>query len=112
MAARSTAPACWVREYTGRGPTNINQESAVVLLQDTLTKAERRLAENGKADHVMRGRHGFQVVMQADLIHIIEQETGRKVIAFMSANHFDPDMAVEVFVFEPSGDTDPAGYDG
>jgi hypothetical protein len=25
----------------------------------------------------------------------------RKVIAFMSDNHIDPDMAVEVFVLEP-----------
>ena len=41
-----------LREYTGRGPTKarttINHESAVVLLQETLTKAERKLAENGK----------------------------------------------------------------
>lgn len=27
----------------------------------------------------------------------------RKVIAFMSQVHFDPDMAVEIFVFEPNG---------
>jgi hypothetical protein len=26
----------------------------------------------------------------------------RKVIAFMSANHINPDMATEIFVLEPS----------
>ena len=31
----------------------------------------------------------------------IEQLTGRKVIGFMSDNHIDPDIAVEVFVLEP-----------
>jgi uncharacterized protein YbcI len=32
----------------------------------------------------------------------IEELTGRKVIGFMSDNHVDPDLAVEVFVLEPS----------
>jgi uncharacterized protein YbcI len=31
----------------------------------------------------------------------IEKPTGRKVIGFMSDNHIDPDLAVEVFVLEP-----------
>jgi uncharacterized protein YbcI len=31
----------------------------------------------------------------------IEELTGRKVIGFMSDNHIDPDLAVEVFVLEP-----------
>jgi hypothetical protein len=30
--------------------------------------------------------------------------TERKVIAFMSSNHIDPDLAVEVFVLEPQDD--------
>ena len=34
----------------------------------------------------------------------IEALTGRKVVGFMSDNHVDPDLAVEVFVLEP-----PAG---
>jgi len=31
---------------------------------------------------------------------IVERHLGRKVIAFMSQNHIDPDLAVEVFVLE------------
>jgi uncharacterized protein YbcI len=31
----------------------------------------------------------------------IEEISGRKVIAFMSQVHFDPDLAAEVFVLEP-----------
>jgi uncharacterized protein YbcI len=27
---------------------------------------------------------------------------GRKVVAFMSQVHFDPDMAAEIFVLEPA----------
>jgi hypothetical protein len=31
----------------------------------------------------------------------VERELNRKVIAFMSQNHIDPDLAIEVFVLEP-----------
>ena len=40
--------------------------------------------------------------MREDLIAIVERHLGRKVIAFMSQNHIDPDLAVEVFVLEPA----------
>jgi uncharacterized protein YbcI len=106
-----------LREYTGRGPTKartvIDHDSVLILLGHTLTKGERKLAENGKADHVLRTRHEFQRVMREDLVHVVEEETGRKVIAFMSDNHIDPDIAAEVFVLEASGDSDPRdGYEG
>jgi uncharacterized protein YbcI len=106
-----------IREYTGRGPTRarttINTDSVMIALGDTLTKGERKLAEAGKADHVLQTRHQFQAVMRDELVHVVEQETGRKVIAFMSDNHIDPDIGAEVFVLEPGGDSDPRdGYAG
>ena len=36
---------------------------------------------------------------------MIEELTGRKVIAFMNASHQDPDLSAELFVLEPQ---DPA----
>jgi hypothetical protein len=39
--------------------------------------------------------------MRDDLVKVVEDALDRKVIAFMSTNHIDPDMAVEVFVLEP-----------
>jgi hypothetical protein len=33
----------------------------------------------------------------------VEEITGRKVIAFLSDNHLDPDIAVESFVLESRG---------
>jgi uncharacterized protein YbcI len=35
------------------------------------------------------------------MVERVQQLTGRKVAAFMSANHMEPDMAVEIFVLEP-----------
>jgi hypothetical protein len=45
--------------------------------------------------------------MRDDLIAIIERQLDRKVIAFMSQNHIDPDLAVEVFVLEPLARSEP-----
>jgi uncharacterized protein YbcI len=94
-----------LREYTGRGPTKarttINHDSVMILLGDTLTKGERRLAENGKAQRVREVRHDYQMVMRDELVNAVETVIKRKVIAFMSDNHLDPDLAVEVFVLEP-----------
>ncbi len=38
--------------------------------------------------------------MQADAISAVQELTGRHVVAFMSTNHIEPDLAVEVFVLE------------
>ena len=46
-------------------------------------------------------RWRWQAVMKADVSHEIEELTGGQVIGFVSDNHIDPDLAVEVFVLEP-----------
>ena len=101
----STATVQLVRDYTGRGPTKaktmINDDVVTVLLADTLTTGERKLVEIGSSDRVIRLRHDFQLAMRDDLVAIVERQLERKVIAFMSQNHIDPDLAVEVFVLEP-----------
>jgi uncharacterized protein YbcI len=103
----STAAVRLMREYTGRGPskakTLINDDLVTVLLADTLTKGERKLVDSGRSDRVLQLRHDYQLTMRDDLIAIIERQLERKVIAFMSQNHIDPDLAVEVFVLEPDG---------
>ena len=94
-----------LREYTGRGPTRvrsvIDRDSVTILLGDTLTTGEQRLAESGRADSVLKTRHDYQLVMRDDLVKVVEDALDRKVIAFMSDNHIDPALAVEVFVLEP-----------
>src|SRR5215213_3738579 len=98
-AAIASSVVRLVREYTGRGP--ISPDLVTVVMGDMLTKAERKLVESGKADLVLNIRHEFQRTMRQDLIAAVEMMTERKVIAFMSDNHIDPDMAIEAFVLEP-----------
>jgi uncharacterized protein YbcI len=104
-SAISEAAVRLLREYTGRGPTKsrttINHDSVMIVLGDTLTKGERKLVERGKEHRVTALRHDFQMVMRDDLIAAVEEHVDRKVIAFMSANHVDPDLAVEVFILAP-----------
>jgi uncharacterized protein YbcI len=95
-----------LHEYTGRGPTKakatIDENMVTVLLADTLTNGERTLVASGRANRVIRLRHDYQLLMRDDLVGIVERELDRKVVAFMSQNHIDPDLAVEVFVLEPA----------
>ena len=90
---------------TGRGPTKarttLGDNGVFVVLQDTLTRGEQTLADAGEDRAVLDLRRRWQRVMQVDVSREIEQLTGRKVIGFMSDNHIDPDLAVEVFVLEP-----------
>ena len=73
-----------------------------ILLADTLTTGERTLVDHGHAGRVLQVRHDYQTAMRDELVGIVERELDREVIAFMSQNHIDPDLAVEVFVLKPA----------
>ena len=75
------------------------------MLQDTLTRGEQTLADVGEGAVVLDLRRRWQQVMKEDISIEIERLTGRKVVGFMSDNHIDPDLAVEVFVLEPRAGT-------
>jgi uncharacterized protein YbcI len=105
LAALSNAVVRIVHEYTGRGPTrartSIRDDVVVVLLQESLLKAEHSLIEDGKADLVIEMRRSFQQTMREDLSAAVEMLTERKVIAFMSDSQLEPDYSAEVFVLAP-----------
>jgi uncharacterized protein YbcI len=91
-----------LQEYTGRGAmrarTVVGADTVMVLLEDTLTRGERTLLQHGRADEVLALRRTFQEVMGGELRAGVEALTGRRVIAFMSANHVEPDLSAEIFV--------------
>jgi uncharacterized protein YbcI len=106
-AALSNAIVALMAEYTGRGATQsrtfVNENLITCIMHDSLTKGECSLVTDGKEDAVLEMRRTYQATMRPELIAIVERLTGRKVAAFMSANHVDPDVAVETFVLELSG---------
>lgn len=99
-----------LHSYTGRGPTkawtSIAPDLVTVVLRDSLTKGEQSLVADGKGQLVLEMRHAYQQTMRPDLITGVEELTGRKVLAFLSANHLDPDVAIESFVLEPRPSSD------
>jgi uncharacterized protein YbcI len=103
-AAISNLVVKLIHDYTGRGPTkartHISEELITVLLRDALTHGEQSLVRDGEGELVQTVRLAFQKTMREDLVAGIEQITGRRVIAFMSANHVDPDLAIESFVLD------------
>jgi uncharacterized protein YbcI len=104
-AAISNTVVRLLAEYTGRGPTKartyINEDYIAVVLQDTLTKGEQSLARDGREQLVLSNRKAYQETMSTDLVAAIERITGRTVLAFLSDNHMNPDIAVESFVLVP-----------
>ena len=104
-AAISNAVVGLLHDYTGRGPTRarttIGADTIVVTLRDSLTKAERTLADRGQSTEVLAMRRAFQATMRDDLVAAVEGLTGRTVEAFLSDNLHDPDVAVEIFLMNP-----------
>jgi uncharacterized protein YbcI len=96
-----------LRQYTGRGPTKarttIGRDHVLIMVRDALTRGERTLVEAGYADEVMITRRRYQEVMRPEASRMVEELTGRTVIGFMSDNHANPDLGVEVFILEPDG---------
>ncbi|HET7379971.1 MAG TPA: Na-translocating system protein MpsC family protein [Gaiellales bacterium] len=102
--ALSNAIVGLLREYTGRGPTKarttIRDNVVVIMLEQTLTKGEQVLVAKGRGENVITLRHEYQEAMRDEGSAKVAEITGQKVIAMMSANHLDPDLAVEIFVLE------------
>jgi len=103
-AAISNAMVGLLHRYTGRGPTSarttIAENMIVCVLGATLTQGEQSLVRSGKHEVVLLSRRAFQETMKADAITAVQELSGRQVVAFMSNNHIDPDLAVEVFILE------------
>jgi uncharacterized protein YbcI len=99
-------------EFTGRGPkrvrTTISDDLVICLMHDTLNKAERTLVDGGKRDLVLEMRRSFQEAMSEELTGAVTRLTGRDVVAFMSANHLEPDLAVEFFMLAAANGAKPA----
>jgi uncharacterized protein YbcI len=105
-SAAGTAITRLHREHYGRGATTTRvvyqRNFLIVFLEDIYTPVERTLIDAGQRDTVRQTRQAFQDAMTDRFTAAIEQITGRKVIAFLSQVHFDPDLATETFILDPS----------
>ena len=102
LAAISNRIVSLLRENYGRGPMKaktyaLDDMVVVVMRESGFTAAEQTMMDSGEPNRVVDMREDFQRVMTERYRNEIEALTGRKVIAFLSQAHIDPDITMEVF---------------
>jgi uncharacterized protein YbcI len=105
LASISTGLVRLHSRYYGKGPTKAKtylvNDTVICILRGGFTTVERTLIDEGNVDAVYEIRRSFQRAMEGHFTAVIEDAMGRKVIAYMSQIHQNPDLAVEIFVLEP-----------
>jgi uncharacterized protein YbcI len=102
LAAISTSIVGILREHYGRGPMKaktyaLDDIIVVVMRGSGFTALEQTIMDSGQPDRVIAMREDFQRIVAARYEHTIEELTGRKVVAFLSQAHVEPDITMEIF---------------
>jgi uncharacterized protein YbcI len=109
LASLSNAIVGLYKEHYGKGPTKARSyyldDMVLCVLRGGLTRAEQTLAKSGRVSAVARQRQEFQEAVREDFVSTVEGIVGRRVTAFMSTVHVDPDLNVEIFMLERDGDS-------
>jgi uncharacterized protein YbcI len=98
----------------GRGPTSARAawagtDTLTVILEDTLTPAERNMVRMGEHERLRETRMFFQYASTKELCEPVERLTGRKVRAFISGIDTEAEgLAVKTFVLHPRGSSAPS----
>jgi uncharacterized protein YbcI len=102
LAAISTSFVRILREHYGRGPMKaktyaLDDIIVIVMRGSGFTALEQTIMDSGQPERVVAMRKDFQAVMAKRYEKTIEELTGRKVLAFLSQAHVDPDITMEIF---------------
>lgn len=104
LAAISNEMVRAFKEYYGKGPTSAKtymvDDLLFIVLRGGLNTPEKFLLERGQQDLVRQYRQTFENEMVSILSGKIEELTRRKVVNYQSQILFDPDMSIEIFVFD------------
>jgi uncharacterized protein YbcI len=102
------------KELFGRGPTKARTywtgpDALTVILEDTLTAAERNMVKMGEHQRLRDTRMFFQYSTVREFCEPVERITGRTVRSFISGIDTEADgLALETFVFYPQGEEGPS----
>jgi uncharacterized protein YbcI len=96
----------------GRGPTHARarfagSETLVVLLQDTLTVSERRLAALGEHERLRTHRLLLHKVLEDQIRAVVEEILERPTLSLISGIDTHRDVAAEVVLLAPVPDLCP-----
>ena len=109
LAELSNAMVRLYKEQFGRGPTKAktsyaDADTIISTLEDSLTPAERNMADMGEHQRLRDVRMFFQHASEKEFTETVERITGRKVRAFVSGIDTARDVSSEVFYLEPRPD--------
>ncbi len=98
------------KQYFGKGPLRAKSylvdDLLFIVMRGGMTRAEETMLEFDQADKVRDFRQTFENEMTERLTTMIEDITGRKVLTYQSQILFDPDIVIEMFVFDEALDAD------
>jgi uncharacterized protein YbcI len=102
LAAISNRIVAMLREHYGRGPINaktyVMDDMIIVVLRGSgFIPLEQTIMDSGEPERVLAMREDFQRVMAGRFQQVIEELTGRNVVAFVSRGHVEPDITMEIF---------------
>jgi uncharacterized protein YbcI len=105
LAAISTKIVGILREHYGRGPMKaktyaLDDIIVVVMRGSGFTALEQTIMDSGQPERVIELREDFQRMMATRYRDMIEELTGRKVVAFLSQAHVEPDITMEIFFID------------
>lgn len=104
LADISTALVGLHKRFYGKGPVRAKSylidSTVLCMLEGPYTLVERTLITNGRGDTVRELRREFQTAMREQFTAAVEDSLNRKVSAYLSQVHTDPDVAVELFMLE------------
>ena len=104
LAAISTRIVGLLREHYGRGPSRAKtyamDDCVVCVLRNGFTAHEQTIVDAGDSGRVIEMRQDFQRLMETRYREAIESITGRRVVAFLSQAHLEPDITLEIFFLD------------
>jgi uncharacterized protein YbcI len=104
LARISTEMVRLQKLYFGRGPERAKSymvdDLLFIVMRGGVTTAEHTMLEADQENLVRNFRQQFENEMRGRLIAMVEELTGRKVVNHQSQVLFDPDIVVEIFVFD------------
>ena len=100
------------KRYFGTGPTEAKSylvdDLLFIVMRGSMTTAEKTMLDFGHEDLVRQFRQTFENEMTKRLTDMVEEITGRSVCTYQSQVVFDPDVVVEMFVFDEEPALTPA----
>jgi uncharacterized protein YbcI len=106
LAEISRAMVRLYKDQFGRGPTRARaswagQDTLVIVLEDSLTPAEKNLRELGEDQRLRELRMFLQHASEKEFCEPIERITGQRVRSFVSGIDTTEDISIETFVLQP-----------